>query len=479
MASAIQARKGLIVLTGEVGTGKTTLLNRLREWLQGQRTPTAFIFNPHLEVNELFDLMFANFRIPSDSRSKGSRLAHLDQWLVDCYRMGTNAVLIIDEAQGLPLHVLEEIRTLLNEETPRDKLLQIVLSGQPEFEEKLKRPDLRQIRQRISLRCYTTPFSREETDGYIQRRLCIAGAASQTVFPPEAIDAVYLYSRGIPRVMNLLCEHALIRASEAKIQPVPVYLVDEAAAALQFDDARPVAGSQSPKALEPPLAGSADLHDSAVAEVHSAAAPGPLAAAPVARMPLDTQAKPCHDQDTILTEHVTEQLTEHLTEHLASQPREPGIRSVSHHLWAALEHKKQESVPILELQQAKVVSLPRVVAERIAKTNAVDIRARKPVRREVTPISTEAKAQRPRVLDLSRVRRFISEAREKVAALELSPAFQKNAGSLLHWLQQPLPTIKMRGRVPSQARFAEEKKRSQQAQPPITGLRADPPRAIN
>ncbi len=462
MANAIQARKGLIVLTGEVGTGKTTLLNRLRQWLQVQKTPTAFIFNPRLEVNELFDLMFANFGIPPDSRSKGSALAHLNQWLVDCYRMGANAVLIIDEAQGLPLHVLEEIRTLLNEETPRDKLLQIVLSGQPEFEEKLKRPDLRQIRQRISLRCSTMPLSREETDGYILKRLCIAGMTSPTVFLPEAIDAVYLYSRGIPRVMNLLCEHALIRASEAKIQPVSVYLIDEAASALQFDDVTPVAGSQSPKTPAPSLVCSADLRGSAVTEIHSVTVSGSLAA-PAARMSLDAQAKRCHDQDTIL----------------AAQPRELGISSVSDNLWAPVEHKKQDGVPILELQNASAGSIPQVEAKRIPKTTAGDIRAERSVRREVTPISTEAKTQSERILDLSRVRQFISEAREKVAALEFSPAFQRNAASLLHWLQQPLPTIKVRRRVSSQPRYVDEKKRSQQAQPPMTGLSAGPPRAIN
>src|ERR1700722_18606902 len=131
IASAIQAGKGLIVLTGEAGTGKTTLINRLKQWLEKQRISTAFIFNPHLEVNELFDLMLADFGISADAHLKGSSLGRLNQWLRDRHRAGKGAVLILDEAQGLPLPVLEQVRLLLNHESPGENLLQIVLSGQP------------------------------------------------------------------------------------------------------------------------------------------------------------------------------------------------------------------------------------------------------------------------------------------------------------------------------------------------------------
>ena len=237
LIGAIQARKGLMVITGDVGTGKTTLLNYLMQWLQRQKTTTAFIFNPRLQVSELFDLMLASFSVPGTPN--GSPLLRLNQWLLERSRSGANAVLIIDESQGLPTHVIEEIRMLLNQETPNEKLLQIVLCGQSEFEASLSRPELRQIRQRISLRCKMMALSLEETHGYIQRRLRRAGAPNALIFRHEAIDAVHLYSRGIPRVMNLLCEHALMRAYLENIRPVSAYLIEEVARQLQLEDAKP------------------------------------------------------------------------------------------------------------------------------------------------------------------------------------------------------------------------------------------------
>jgi general secretion pathway protein A len=131
----IQNRKGFILLTGEVGTGKTTLLNRLLGWLRGQRVATAYIFNSRLEVNDLFDLMLAEFEIPCESREKSQIVLRLNQWLLERYRAGETAVLIVDEAQNLSSEVLEEIRLLTNLETSTEKLLQIVLTGQPELEE--------------------------------------------------------------------------------------------------------------------------------------------------------------------------------------------------------------------------------------------------------------------------------------------------------------------------------------------------------
>jgi general secretion pathway protein A len=148
----IQNRKGFILLTGEVGTGKTTLLNRLLDWLHGQRVATAFIFNSKLDVNQLFDYAMADFGIPCETREKSQVLLRLNQWLLERYRASEAAVLIVDEAQNLSLDVLEEIRLLTNLETSTEKLLQIVLTGQPELEEKLKLPQLRQLRQRITLR---------------------------------------------------------------------------------------------------------------------------------------------------------------------------------------------------------------------------------------------------------------------------------------------------------------------------------------
>ena len=153
----IQTRKGFVTLTGEVGTGKTTLINRLLDWLHHRRARTAFLFNSRMNTNQLFDFILNEFDIPCDSKSKSQQLMKLNHWLLDRYRNGETVVLIIDEAQNLTFPVLEEVRLLTNLETSTEKLLQIVLSGQPELEEKLKLPELRQLRQRIMFRCRTAP----------------------------------------------------------------------------------------------------------------------------------------------------------------------------------------------------------------------------------------------------------------------------------------------------------------------------------
>src|SRR6202171_3018530 len=186
----IETRKGFILLTGEVGTGKTTLINKLLEWLHKEGVSTAFVFNPRLSVSQFFDFMMADFGIPCESRQKGHMLMKLNQWLLERYQAGERAVLIVDEAQNLSPQMLEEIRLLTNLETSTEKLLQIVLAGQPELEVKLAQPQLRQLRQRITLRSKTMPLSLEETTGYIQERLRIAGATDNNIFSPEAIEAV-------------------------------------------------------------------------------------------------------------------------------------------------------------------------------------------------------------------------------------------------------------------------------------------------
>src|SRR5579862_5856615 len=225
----VQGRKGFILLTGEVGTGKTTLINKFLEWLHREGLPTAFIFNSRLNEEQFFEFMMTDFGIPCDAKSKSQILLRLNQWLLERYRAGETAVLIIDEAQNLSPGVLEEVRLLTSLETSTEKLLQIVLTGQPELEEKLKIPSLRQLRQRITLRCRTAPLSLEETFGYVAERLRIAGANGEPVFSKEAIETAHLYACGIPRVLNLLCEHALINAYVDHLRPVPAYLVEEIA----------------------------------------------------------------------------------------------------------------------------------------------------------------------------------------------------------------------------------------------------------
>src|SRR5258708_5310198 len=225
----IQNRKGFILRAGEVGTGKTTLINCLLDWLRHRKIPTAFIFNSRLSVNHLFEFILTDFGIPIDIQLKGNMLLRLNTWLIECFRAGESPVLIVDEAQGLSYKLLEEIRLLLNLETASEKLLQIVLAGQPELEDKLKQVELRQLRQRITLRCNTRPLTLEESRGYITERLRISGATGDPIFASDAMDAVHFYSQGIPRVINLLCEHALINAYAEHFRPVPARMVEEAA----------------------------------------------------------------------------------------------------------------------------------------------------------------------------------------------------------------------------------------------------------
>jgi general secretion pathway protein A len=237
----VQNRKGFITLTGEVGTGKTTLVNRLLDWLHQQNVRSAFLFNSRMNTSQLFDFILAEFGITCEARTKSQQLMRLNQWLLDRYRAGETTVLIIDEAQNLTYPVLEEIRLLTNLETSTEKLLQIVLSGQPELEEKLKLPQLRQLRQRIMLRCKTTPLSKEQTGDYIVERLRIAGATGEPIFSTEAVETVHQFSVGIPRVVNLLCEHSLINAYVEQQRPITSKIVEDVAHEFQLDEVAPTA----------------------------------------------------------------------------------------------------------------------------------------------------------------------------------------------------------------------------------------------
>src|SRR5438105_705488 len=253
----VQNRKGFITLTGKVGTGKTTLINRLLDWLHQRRARTAFLFNSRMNTNQMFDFILAEFGISCDSHTKSQQLMRLNQWLLERFRAGETAVLILDEAQNLTFPVLEEIRLLTNLETSTEKLLQIVLSGQPELEEKLNLPQLRQLRQRIMIRCKTSHLTKEETHNYILERLKIGGAAAGQphIFSSAATDTVHLYSLGVPRVINLLCEHSLINGYVEHQRPIQPKIVEDVAREFQLDVVEPTA---SPEALRT----SAELYNS-------------------------------------------------------------------------------------------------------------------------------------------------------------------------------------------------------------------------
>jgi type II secretory pathway predicted ATPase ExeA len=201
-----------------------------------------------MNTHQMFDFILAEFGISCDSRSKSQQLMRLNQWLLDRYRAGETTVLIVDEAQNLTYPVLEEIRLLTNLETSTEKLLQIVLSGQPELEDKLKLPELRQLRQRIMLRCKTGPLSKEQTHDYIAERLRIAGASGELIFSPKAVETIHLYSLGIPRVVNLLCEHSLINAYVEQERPIGPKIVEDVAHEFQLHEVGPTAPEGSTRA---------------------------------------------------------------------------------------------------------------------------------------------------------------------------------------------------------------------------------------
>src|ERR1700736_6021190 len=232
----IQTRKGFVLLTGEVGTGKTTVLNKLLEWCRQERISTAFMFNPRLSELEFFDFMMADFGIACDSTMKSRTLMKLNDWLLNQYQSGNRAVLIVDEAQNLSAEMLEEIRLLTNLEISTAKLLQIVLAGQPELEDKVNDPQLRQLRQRITLWAKTGPLTLLETQGYIKQRFRMAASTGDEIFSPEAIEAVHHHAGGIPRITNLLCEHALISAFVEHSKTVSEKIVEEVARDFDLQD---------------------------------------------------------------------------------------------------------------------------------------------------------------------------------------------------------------------------------------------------
>jgi general secretion pathway protein A len=205
----VQERKGFIVLTGKVGTGKTTLLRTLRQRIDGQ-TAIASVVNSSLPFDGILECVFEDLGIAKAGESRAQRLIALNTFLMDRERTGQNTVLILDEAQHLDASTLEQIRLLSNFETPTSKLLQIVLVGQPELKAKLQLPELRQLAQRIGVRCQIRPLTPNESREYIRTRLRIGGAHDLGLFTDPAVDRITEYSGGIPRRINILCDHCLL-----------------------------------------------------------------------------------------------------------------------------------------------------------------------------------------------------------------------------------------------------------------------------
>jgi general secretion pathway protein A len=204
----IEHGKGIVVVTGEVGTGKTTILRSMLQTLD-RSVLAAYIFNPLLSTEEFFDLLAGEFRM-RPQQSKASMLRLLGYILMSRHAQGLRTVLVVDEAHLLPPHLLEEIRLLSNFETNREKLLQIILCGQPELHDLMTQPELRQLKQRVSLKCSIKMLTPRETGEYIRWRLHVGGARDAELFEAEAIRMVHQYSGGIPRIINNICDNALL-----------------------------------------------------------------------------------------------------------------------------------------------------------------------------------------------------------------------------------------------------------------------------
>lgn len=230
----IVARRGFVVMTGEVGTGKTTILRTVIESFVKEKVSTAFVFNPRLDSLDFLEFVLTDFGVTPTVRTKAGMLLQLNKWLVERFRAGALCVIFVDEAQNLDWDMLEEIRLLTNLETSSHKLLQIVLSGQPELEEKLRAPRVRQLRQRVSVWCKTRALTPDETRIYIHERLRIAGA-NEPVLSPEAVELIHRYSNGVPRIINLVCEHVLINAFVEQVRPVPAHIVTAVSQDLDLD----------------------------------------------------------------------------------------------------------------------------------------------------------------------------------------------------------------------------------------------------
>ena len=239
---AIRRREGFVVITGDIGTGKTTLCRAILEQID-RKTFSALVLNPFLAEDDLLRLILQEFGVVSRDEikrgyllgvSKAELIETLNEFLISLQRIGAQALLIIDEAQNLPLQVLEQIRILSNLETEKDKLLQIVLVGQSNLKDLLRRAELRQLDQRVSIRYDLKPLSREETAAYVQHRLSVAGGGAAVTFTPKTLVRIHRHASGIPRLINLLCDRALLSAYSAHSARIVPELVESAAQSLEL-----------------------------------------------------------------------------------------------------------------------------------------------------------------------------------------------------------------------------------------------------
>ncbi len=231
----VTAHRGFVVLTGEVGTGKTLILRSLLGLLQRRDVAFALIFNPTLSPMEFMRYIALDFGLPVAGKAKDELIHVLNAFLLQRHQKRLTTILVVDEAHHLSPEILEEIRLLTNLETSQQKLLQIVLAGQPELDQKLDSHELRQLKQRIALRCHLDPLNPNETREYMRRRLRVAGApAASEIFPGPAIEAVFRHSRGIPRLINTICENALLSGYAKHAATITSEIIDGVAGDLRL-----------------------------------------------------------------------------------------------------------------------------------------------------------------------------------------------------------------------------------------------------
>jgi general secretion pathway protein A len=231
----VQSRKGFIVLTGEVGTGKTTMLECLRDFLHTQQIAFASLFNSRLTVEQFFEMLSYDFGLKGNRQSKTETLVALNEMLLERAQAGRTTALIVDEAHNFGWEVLEEIRLLGNLENRRGKLLQIVIAGQQELDEKLEMPEYRQLKQRISLRCVLRGFDLDETEDYVDSRMARAGILDQTIIPRDIIFEIHKRSQGIPRLINAISDNLLLTAFAMECKTATLEMLNEVTADMRID----------------------------------------------------------------------------------------------------------------------------------------------------------------------------------------------------------------------------------------------------
>ena len=247
----IEAKKGFIVVSGEAGTGKTTLLRRLMRSFS-DRIAYAYIFNPRLKLTSLLRAILNDLGVPAKATDKESMLEQLNEYVLRQHKNGRIVTWIFDEAQGLSDEVLEELRLLGNLETDSEKLIQIILVGQPELEHRLDRPKLRQVKQRIAHRLVLYPLAPHEVSPYLAARLDQAGYKGGELFNLISVNLIAAYSRGIPRVINSLCDNALERACQAGAATISPEIIDDAATELRLDERSQVETKQPVEIVDAP-----------------------------------------------------------------------------------------------------------------------------------------------------------------------------------------------------------------------------------